>query len=171
VYFPVQYADDFVILLSGTREDAEAEKAALAEYLERKTGLDLSPEKTRVTDLREGFEFLGHRVRLKWHHQFGLMPRIEIPKHKQADLRYRVKQETRRDSLPALLLTVSRGSIDFCAAGATIIASAPVPAPFSITSTIMLGIDCGAGSLRSIRACGANVRVSGDCGALLGRRV
>ena len=67
------------------------------------TGLELSPEKTRVTDLCEGFEFLGHRVRLKWHHQFGLMPRIEIPKHKQADLRHRVKQETRRDSLPSSL--------------------------------------------------------------------
>jgi group II intron reverse transcriptase/maturase len=103
VYFPVRYADDFVILVSGTRENAEAEKAALAEYLKQKTGLDLSPEKTRVTDLREGFEFLGHRVRLKWHHQFGLMPRIEIPKHKQADLRYRVKQETQRDSLPSSL--------------------------------------------------------------------
>jgi hypothetical protein len=49
--------------------------------------------------LREGFEFLSHRVRLKWHPQFGLMPRIEIPTHKQADLRYRVKQLTRRSSL------------------------------------------------------------------------
>ena len=103
VFFPVRYADDFVILVSGTREDAEAEKAALAEYLKQSTGLELSPEKTRVTDLCDGFEFLGHRVRLKWHPQFGLMPRIEIPKHKQADLRHRVKHETRRDSLPRSL--------------------------------------------------------------------
>jgi RNA-directed DNA polymerase len=96
-------ATRLVILVSGTREDAEAEKAALATYLKQTTGLELSPEKTRVTDLREGFEFLGHRVRLKWHHQFGLMPRIEIPRHKQADLRRRVKRETRRDSLPSSL--------------------------------------------------------------------
>lgn len=99
VFFPVRYADDFVILVAGTREDAEAEKAALADYLYKSTGLELSDEKTRIADLCEGFEFLSHRVRLKWHPQFGLMPRIEIPKHKQADLRYRVKQLTRRSSL------------------------------------------------------------------------
>ena len=52
-----------------------------------------------LLDLREGFEFLGYRVRMKWHPKFGLMPRIEIPKRKQADLRHRVKLETRRDSL------------------------------------------------------------------------
>lgn len=50
VFFPVRYADDFVTLVSGTREDAEAEKAALAHYLKQTTGLALSDEKTRVTD-------------------------------------------------------------------------------------------------------------------------
>lgn len=99
VFFSVRYADDFVILVAGSRADAEAEKAALAQYLRKVTGLTLSAEKTRIADLREGFEFLGHRVRMKWHPKFGLMPRIEIPKRKQADLRHRVKRETRRDSL------------------------------------------------------------------------
>lgn len=98
VFFPIRYADDFVILVAGQRADAEAEKAALAQYLREVTGLELSPEKTHVTDLRDGFEFLGQRVRLKWHPKFGLLPRIEIPKRKQADLRYRVKQMTRRNS-------------------------------------------------------------------------
>ncbi len=77
--FPIRYADDFVILVSGTREQAEQEKAELADDLRRTTGLELSEEKTRISDLTEVFEFLGHRVRLKWHRQFGLMPRIEIP--------------------------------------------------------------------------------------------
>jgi group II intron reverse transcriptase/maturase len=99
VFFPIRYADDFVILVAGSRVDAEAEKAALAPYLQEVTGLTLSTEKTRITDLREGFEFLGHRVRMKWHPKFGLTPRIEIPKRKQADFRHRVKMETRRDSL------------------------------------------------------------------------
>jgi IstB-like ATP binding protein len=34
-------------------------------------GLELSIEKTHVSDPTEGFEFLGHRVRYKWHPQFG----------------------------------------------------------------------------------------------------
>jgi RNA-directed DNA polymerase len=71
VYFPVRYADDFVILVDGSREDAEAEKAALADYLRQCTGLELSAEKTRITNLCEGLEFLGQRVRLKWHPQSG----------------------------------------------------------------------------------------------------
>jgi len=96
VFFPIRYADDFVILVAGTREQAENEKAALADYLHQRTGLELSEEKTRISDLTEGIEFLGHRVRLKWHRQFGLMPRIEIPKLSRADLRYRVKQLTKR---------------------------------------------------------------------------
>jgi RNA-directed DNA polymerase len=99
VFFPIRYADDFVILVSGTREQAEQEKAARADYLRQSTGLELSEEKTWISDLTEGIEFLGHRVRLKWHHQFGLMPRVEIPKSRRADFRYRVKQMTKRSTI------------------------------------------------------------------------
>ena len=43
--------------------------------------------------------FLGHRVRYKWHPRFGLMPRIEIPNDKRADIRYKVKQMTTRSTI------------------------------------------------------------------------
>jgi group II intron reverse transcriptase/maturase len=98
VFFPIRYADDFVILVAGSCEQAHAERALLADYLRECTGLELSEEKTRISDLRQGFEFLGHRLRLKWHARFGWMPRIEIPKAKRADLRYTVKQQTKRAS-------------------------------------------------------------------------
>jgi RNA-directed DNA polymerase len=48
VFFPVRYADDFVVLVSGSQDEAIAEKSALAEHLRRTTGLELSPEKTKV---------------------------------------------------------------------------------------------------------------------------
>jgi hypothetical protein len=48
-----------VKVLSGTREHAEAEKAALGDYLRQNTGLELSEEKTRISDLTEGFESLA----------------------------------------------------------------------------------------------------------------
>ncbi len=38
-----------------------AERSALADYLIKTTGLTLSPEKTKVTAMTEGFEFLGFR--------------------------------------------------------------------------------------------------------------
>src|SRR5690606_21220670 len=62
VFYPVRYADDFVVMVSGTREDAIAEKSALAEYLRHTIGLELSPEKTKVTAVTDGFEFLGFHV-------------------------------------------------------------------------------------------------------------
>jgi RNA-directed DNA polymerase len=62
VFFPVRYADDFVVLVSGTQEPALEEKSALANYLHQVTGLELSPEKTRVTAVTDGFEFLGFHV-------------------------------------------------------------------------------------------------------------
>lgn len=47
VFFPIRYADDFVVLVSGSQEDAITEKSALADYLRQTTGLELSPEKTK----------------------------------------------------------------------------------------------------------------------------
>ena len=96
VFFSIRYADDFVVLVSGTREQAEQEKAALAQYLHETMRLELSVEKTQVVELTEGFQFLGQRARYKWHPRFGYMPRLEIPKSKRADLRYVVKQHTKR---------------------------------------------------------------------------
>jgi len=95
VFYPIRYADDFVILVSGSREQALAEKERLTQYINETLGLHLSSEKTKVTALTDGFDFLGHRVRLRWDTRFGYTPRIEIPKVKQADLRYKVKQLTK----------------------------------------------------------------------------
>jgi RNA-directed DNA polymerase len=98
VFLPVRYADDFVVLVSGTQDDALAEKTALAEYLRRTTGLELSPEKTRVTAVTDGFEYLGFHVTMRWDKRYGFFPRVEVPKAKAADLRRKVKQLTGRSS-------------------------------------------------------------------------
>ncbi|TGQ30880.1 group II intron reverse transcriptase/maturase [Mesorhizobium sp. M00.F.Ca.ET.216.01.1.1] len=99
VFLPIRYADDFVVLVSGTQKDAIAEKAALAEYLRAITGLELSPEKTKVTAMTDGFEFLGFHVAMRWDKRYGYDPRVEIPKAKAVDLRRKVKQLTKRNSV------------------------------------------------------------------------
>ena len=96
VFFPIRYADDFVVLVSGSFEDALREKEALAQYLKETAELELSKEKTHIISLEKGFEFLGHRVRIIWDNRFGFSPRVEIPKQKILDLRYRIKQWTTR---------------------------------------------------------------------------
>jgi len=99
----VRYADDFVVLVSGTQEQAIAEKSALADHLRRVTGLELSPEKTKVTAMTDGFEFLGFRFGMHWDKRYGYGPRVEIPKAKAANLRRKVKQLTRPDSISGSL--------------------------------------------------------------------
>lgn len=96
-FFPIRYADDFVILVAGGREQATAEMEVLAVFLRENLGLELSPQKTKITATTEGFNFLGHRVRLRWDYRFGLTPRIEIPKEKLLDLRHRLKELTGRN--------------------------------------------------------------------------
>lgn len=56
----VRYADDMVVLC-GTREEAEAALVKLGELIQAR-GLQLHPEKTRIAHLMEkpGFQFLGH---------------------------------------------------------------------------------------------------------------
>jgi RNA-directed DNA polymerase len=58
----VRYADDFII--TGTsRVLLHGEVQPLVEHFLRKRGLELSHEKTRITHIKDGFDFLGQTVR------------------------------------------------------------------------------------------------------------
>ncbi len=61
MYRLVRYADDFVVLVSGTQAQAEALKVDVAAVLST-IGLRLSQEKTEVCHIDEGFVFLGFRI-------------------------------------------------------------------------------------------------------------
>jgi RNA-directed DNA polymerase len=60
-YRLIRYADDFLILVSGTRAHAEALLPEVAEVLSA-VGLRLSEEKTLITHIDEGLDFLGWRI-------------------------------------------------------------------------------------------------------------
>jgi RNA-directed DNA polymerase len=69
----VRYADDFVVLVHGTGQDAQALREDVARVL-APMGLRLSPAKTRIVHMDEGFDFLGFRIQRrrkrgtnKWH--------------------------------------------------------------------------------------------------------
>jgi len=57
----VRYADDWCLMVSGTQADAAALKEEIAGVLTR-MGLRLSPEKTLITHIDEGLDFLGWRI-------------------------------------------------------------------------------------------------------------
>ena len=58
----VRYADDWCLLVKGTRADAEAFRDQIAEVLATTMGLRLSEDKTLVTHIEKGLDFLGWRI-------------------------------------------------------------------------------------------------------------
>jgi RNA-directed DNA polymerase len=60
-YRLIRYADDFVVLVSGTRAHTEALLSDVARVLST-VGLRLSEEKTLITHIDEGLDFLGWRI-------------------------------------------------------------------------------------------------------------
>lgn len=60
-YRITRYADDFVVMVSGTKAHAEAVQGEVAAVLSP-MGLALSKEKTDVVHINEGLDFLGWRI-------------------------------------------------------------------------------------------------------------
>ena len=60
-YRLARYADDWCLMVHGTRADAEALRDEIAGVLST-MGLRLSPEKTLITHIDEGLDFLGWRI-------------------------------------------------------------------------------------------------------------
>ncbi|WCM26023.1 group II intron reverse transcriptase/maturase [Sphingomonas sp. QA11] len=107
VFYMVRYADDFVVLVDGTREQAEAEKRALAEFLKTELRMELSVEKTKITDVREGFDFLGYRVAQTRARNTGRrVGNLFIPRGKLNDLRHKIKVLVKRTSTGSMLTTL-----------------------------------------------------------------
>lgn len=95
-FFAVRYADDFVVLTDGTREEAETEKLALAQFLKQELRMELSMEKTRITQVGEGFDFLGYRVvQTKARRTGRMVGNLFIPKSKLKDVRHKIKVRVR----------------------------------------------------------------------------
>ena len=67
-YRMIRYADDFVVLVRGTKAQAHQIKKQTAEFMAEQMRLTLSPEKTHITHVDDGFDLLGFRiVRAPWH--------------------------------------------------------------------------------------------------------
>lgn len=68
----VRYADDFIIT-GNSKEWLEHEVKPVVVELLAERGLVLSPEKTKITHIREGFDFLGWNIR-KYHDKLLMKP-------------------------------------------------------------------------------------------------
>jgi Type II intron maturase len=59
----IRYADDFVFLLEGQKKEALAIRDLIKVFLKENIGLELNMTKTLVTNLKEGFNFLGASIK------------------------------------------------------------------------------------------------------------
>jgi RNA-directed DNA polymerase len=57
-----RYADDWILVIRGTKAQAQDIKEACKTFLCDELGLELSDEKTKITHIEDGFEFLGFRI-------------------------------------------------------------------------------------------------------------
>ena len=64
-YKMVRYADDFVVVSNASKAEVKAAKAAIQQFLENELHLTLSEEKTVITHVNDGFDFLGFHIQRK----------------------------------------------------------------------------------------------------------
>ena len=58
-----RYADDWCVFLTrASREQAERLRDEIRDFLRETCGLELSAEKTRITHVRDGYDFLGFNI-------------------------------------------------------------------------------------------------------------
>ena len=108
----IRYADDFVFMVSGQRHHAEALREEVAAVL-APLGLRLSPEKTAVVHIDEGFDFLGFHIRrmrkrgMSKHYVYTMPSRkaVQAIKDKVSAKTYR---STRHQDLDQVILSLNR---------------------------------------------------------------
>jgi RNA-directed DNA polymerase len=94
----IRYADDFVLLVTGNRDQAEALRAEVAAVI-APLGLRLAPDKTRVTHIDEGFDFLGFHIRRMWKRGTQKTHVYTTPSRKSVQkIRDRVREKTYRST-------------------------------------------------------------------------
>jgi RNA-directed DNA polymerase len=109
----VRYADDFVVLVNGTRQHTETLREAIAQVL-APIGLRLSEAKTQVIHMSEGFDFLGFRI--QWRRKRGTdrwYVYTFIAKRPQRSLKAKIRHLTHRTSqqdLAVVLLNLNNAT-------------------------------------------------------------
>jgi len=105
----VRYADDFIVTANNIEILENVVKPAIEEFLSRR-GLQLSAEKTVITDINKGFNFLGFNFR-KYKNKLLIKPSkasIKSVKDKISDITHRMKS-AKTDEYITAINSVLRG--------------------------------------------------------------
>ena len=86
----VRYADDFIVTAKSKELLEDRVVPVLQAFLDER-GLRLSPEKTRIVQVNDGFDFLGKTIR-KFRGRLIIKPAKEAVKRFLADIRETIKK-------------------------------------------------------------------------------
>jgi group II intron reverse transcriptase/maturase len=76
-----RYADDWCVFLTrSSRSHAERLRDQIRDFLAAHCGVELSLEKTRITHVRDGFNFLGFHLQVRRGHQEVPVPKVRVPR-------------------------------------------------------------------------------------------
>jgi group II intron reverse transcriptase/maturase len=107
----VRYADDFVVLCDGSKENAETMKQELNEFLSTELRLTLSMEKTKITHIDKGFRFLGFWIERAVGMSGKRAPRIRIPEESVKEFRDKMRKtfspKTSNDSFTSKIIAAN----------------------------------------------------------------
>jgi len=116
-YVYIRYADDFVVLCNGTKEQAMELREEVRDFLAGTLRLNLSMEKTRVTHLNDGFDFLGFNVRRGMGSK-GMGTKVTISKkgmEKHLDsIKAATSPSCHKDSLAVKIKALNRIIVGWC---------------------------------------------------------
>jgi RNA-directed DNA polymerase len=99
----VRYADDWCVFLTRcNRRYAERLRDEIRDFLRKACGLELSAEKTRITHVRDGYDFLGFNISMGVGKAGKVVPKIKVGRKALTNiqsrlgevLRYRPTQES-----------------------------------------------------------------------------
>lgn len=107
-----RYADDWCVFITrGSRKYAEALREKIRDFLRDYCGLELSVEKTHVTHVRDGFDFLGFRLEMGTGRSGNNVPKILLGKKAIKNLQDRLEDALRRRPLQeSVALRVQRAA-------------------------------------------------------------
>jgi RNA-directed DNA polymerase len=105
-YRLVRFADDFVVLLHGSREDAERLRAEIAQLVATQLKMTLAVDKTHITHIDDGFDFLGFRIQRKPRGDGRLVVLTYPSKQALEAVKHKIKKATSRPTSSHELVSV-----------------------------------------------------------------
>ncbi len=91
-----RYADDWCVYITrGSRKYAERLKDEIRDFLRETCGLELSAEKTRITHLRDGYDFLGFNISVGVGRSGALVPKVKVGRKAITNIQTRLNEALR----------------------------------------------------------------------------